>query len=393
MLARENDGENCILFVIQPIISRLFVHCCRKDGWQAGALKPLFDVQHLKYSLVGNNVPMPTSLIRAILRNAIPGLIQRRLQAVLPHELGTYLLRAGSGVSFRAAADCVGVPLATLDADLGFEVRGPSRGAREAAKQQRRLAAAREARRLLGLSLPQAQALGRVWRALLGAGFGGSESECPAAIPPHASRHLSIALLIAFVATHERQPSVYDALCRTLSSGWAILQRGEPSLGPLDVRAFLDGPVADVRRKPARARVIVTALEAGLNVDALLAAMHDYTRRALEELFVNGPLPNASDGGEDGATQESIDAQFELLRAWHAWVSREMSHFKAKFCGASATLLGAANHRAFTLGVENGSYEGALRLRLPAGMDVDADGALSFECPLPSPEGKIGQVR
>ena len=40
--------------------------------------------------------------------------------------------------------------------------------------------------------------------------------------------------------------------------------------------------------------------------------------------------------------------------------------------------------------MENAFYEGPLRLRLPVAMQLDADGAFSFEAPLPSPEGALG---
>jgi hypothetical protein len=43
--------------------------------------------------------------------------------------------------------------------------------------------------------------------------------------------------------------------------------------------------------------------------------------------------------------------------------------------------------------VENAFYEGPLRLRLPVAMQLDPDGAFSFEAPLPSPEGSLGMVR
>lgn len=45
-----------------------------------------------------------------------------------------------------------------------------------------------------------------------------------------------------------------------------------------------------------------------------------------------------------------MEDQFALLRAWHEWTSREIAVFKSKFRGASATVLGAANCRGFTLG-------------------------------------------
>ena len=69
----------------------LSAHPCRIGGWQP-AEKPVFDVQHLKTRLKGNNVPMPDALIKTILRMAIPGLIQRKLLGVVPRELGSYLL-------------------------------------------------------------------------------------------------------------------------------------------------------------------------------------------------------------------------------------------------------------------------------------------------------------
>lgn len=52
----------------------------------------MFDVTRLHTRLRGNNVPMPDSLIKTILRMAIPGLIQRKLLGVIPKELGSYLL-------------------------------------------------------------------------------------------------------------------------------------------------------------------------------------------------------------------------------------------------------------------------------------------------------------
>jgi hypothetical protein len=47
----------------------------------------------------------------------------------------------------------------------------------------------------------------------------------------------------------------------------------------------------------------------------------------------------------------------------------------------------------YPAGVENAFYEGPLRLRLPVAMQLDPDGAFSFELPLPSPEGGLGKVR
>lgn len=124
--------------------------------------------------------------------------------------------------------------------------------------------------------------------------------------------------------------------------------------------------------------------------------------------------------------QESLEEQLELLHAWHAWLLNELSHFKSKFRGSGGTLLGAADHQNFSAGthtgcsaapggagtrragcaaglmprpalgavagVENFFYEGPLRLRMPVSMELDSDGAFSFDLPLPSPIGDFGKV-
>lgn len=49
---------------------------CREGGaWRQGD-KPQFDVQHLQYKLKGNNVPMPSTLVKHLLRVFIPEIIQ-----------------------------------------------------------------------------------------------------------------------------------------------------------------------------------------------------------------------------------------------------------------------------------------------------------------------------
>jgi hypothetical protein len=50
-------------------------------------------------------------------------------------------------------------------------------------------------------------------------------------------------------------------------------------------------------------RVIVRNFDLGLNADALITAIHDYTARTLEEMFIRGPLPNSSN---DPDTQPQV---------------------------------------------------------------------------------------
>lgn len=179
----------------------------------------------------------------------------------------------------------VGPALAVLDADLSFEVRGPAKSTKDAKKQQHMYAAAKEARSLLGLSLPQAQILGEL--------FGGRLSLLD---PPRA---VSIASLISFLAQWDGQRHLYDQICRVWSTAYQVLAAGHPGAqGDFNFRLFMDGPVASLRRKPARARVIVRNLDVGLNVDAIVSMVHDYTQRMVEELFIKGPQANPQDNPE-----------------------------------------------------------------------------------------------
>jgi hypothetical protein len=354
-------------------------------GWRPGDRpgdRPQFHVENLKYSISGNNVPMPATLIKHILRLAIPGLIQRRLLGLLPREFGDYLAAAHKGVQLGADVALVGPALAVLDADLGFEVRGPARSAREARQQQARYAAAKEARGLLGLSLPQAQVLAEL--------FAGGAALLD---PP---RPASIAALIHLAATYERHPRLYAQLCQVVDAAYHVLaqaqgQRAAAAAADFSFPAFMAGPVARMRGKPARARVVMRSLDAALNADAILTAIHDFTQRTLEELTVKGPLL------DPGATLESMRAsvagELEVLHAWHAFALQELKHFKGKYRGGGGTLLAAADRHGFSAGIENCFYEGPLRLRVPVAMRLDPDGAFSFDLPLPGPTGKLGVVR
>lgn len=354
----------------------------KSGGWKPHSeQKPLFDVQKLAYKIRGNNVPMPQSLIRQILKVAIPGLIQRRLLAnVMVKEFGDYLLHAEQGVDIKADVALVGPSLGVLDADLAFEVRGPATSAKEAKRQQAKYAAAKQARGLLGLSLPQAQALSVL--------FNGKN---PLIDPQSASAGpVSIRSLISFQALHEKVPKVYRQLCQVLNTGYQVVTEGrrDPQEDGFDFLAFMEGPLWKVRQKPARARVIVRSLDVPLSVDSIVTAIHDWTERTLEEVFIKGPQSHPDETVEEA--RANVEGEFELLRAWHAFALRELSHFKSKFRGAGGTVLAAADAHGFSAGIEHCHYEGPLKIRLPVAMQVDADGAFSFILPLPNPEGGLG---
>lgn len=360
-----------------------FVFEYDKDhGWRPGQKqedRPQFHVEKLKYSIEGNNVPMPPTLIKHILRIAIPGLIQRRLLALLPPELGEYVQSARRGFTFDADVGLVGPSLAVLDADVGFEIRGPTKSEKEARKQQSRFEASKEARNLLGLNLSQGQILSEI--------FNGRNCLLS---PP---RLASISNFIALKAQYDAHPKLFKQLCSVIDATYQLIAQNfsKEDASNFSFLKFMEEPVARLRKKPARARVIVKNIDISVNADAVVTALHDFTQRAIEELTIKGPLTNPQATLE--MMQEAIVDDLEVLHAWHVFALRELGHFKSKFKSAGGTVLLAADKGGVSIGIENSHYEGPLRLRLPVALPPDHDGAVSFDLPLPSPSGSLGVVR
>ena len=357
-----------------------FVFEYDKDhGWRPGQQpqdKPKFHVEKLRYSIEGNNVPMPPTLIKHILRIAIPGLIQRRLLLLLPKELGEYVQTARRGFEFDADVGLVGPALAVLDADIGFEVEGPQRSTKEASKQKAMYDAAKEARNMLGLTLPQAQILSEL--------FGGRYAMMN---PPRAA---SISNLIALKARYDAHPKLFDQLCTTINAAYHIFAKklSQSDVSDFSFKDFMEVAVARVRKKPAKARVVVQNIDISVTADAVVTAIHDFTQRAIEELVIKGPLSDSSATLE--SMRDTITDDLEVLHAWHVFALRELDHFKSKFKTAGGTVLLAADKNGVVAGIENSHYEGPLRLRMPMSLPTDQDGAISFEIPLPSPAGSLG---
>ena len=357
-----------------------FVFEYDKDhGWRPGQQpqdKPKFHVEKLRYSIEGNNVPMPPTLIKHILRVAIPGLIQRRLLLLLPKELGEYVQTARRGFEFDADVGLVGPALAVLDADIGFEVEGPQRSTKEASKQKAMYDAAKEARNMLGLTLPQAQILSEL--------FGGRYAMMS---PPRAA---SISNLIAFKARYDAHPKLFDEICTVINAAYHIFAKklSQSDVSDFSFKDFMEVTVARVRKKPAKARVVVQNIDISVNADAVVTAIHDFTQRAIEELVIKGPLSDSSATLE--SMRDTIADDLEVLHAWHVFALRELDHFKSKFKTAGGTVLLAADKNGVVAGIDNSHYEGPLRLRMPMSLPTDQDGAISFEIPLPSPAGSLG---
>ena len=210
--------------VSATVFVKLVFEYDKDQGWRPGQKakdRPKFHVEKLKYSIQGNNVPMPPTLIKHILRVAIPGLIQRRLLALLPPELGEYVQTARRGFTFDADVGLVGPSVAVLDVDVSFAITGPTRSEREARKQQSQFEAAKEARNLLNLSLPQAQIL--------------SELFCGKLALMSPPRIASISNLISFRAKYDAHPEIFKQLCSVLNAAYHMLAQ---NFSKVDVSDF-----------------------------------------------------------------------------------------------------------------------------------------------------------
>lgn len=368
--------------VSATVFARFVFEYSKTTGWRRGSRqqdRPIFHVDNLAYKLRGNNVPMPPTLMKHILRIAIPGLIQRRLLGLLPREFGDYLLSTTRGLCVKGDVIVKGPSLDVMDANIAFEVLGPASTARDARKQQAYYAAAKEARSLLGLSLPQAQLLAEL--------FAGPNSLLENAYFP------SISGIMAFQAAYERHPKIYNTLCRMFDAGYQLLaeaRRYRSDVMNFSFTDFMSGPITRLRRKPARIRIIIHEMDVAVSADALVTAIHDFIQRTIEEILYKGHLSEPGVSLED--MKKSIDGDLDVLHAWHAFVQKELQHFKSKFHGASGTVLLAADHHGFSAGCEDSYYEGPLRLRLPLSVRTDQDGSFSFEVPLPTPQGNLGIV-
>lgn len=70
---------------------------CRITGWKAAG-RPVFEINSLAREVKGNTVPLPKTLLKLILGMVVPRVVQRKIQALLPPELGQYLSEAQQGI-------------------------------------------------------------------------------------------------------------------------------------------------------------------------------------------------------------------------------------------------------------------------------------------------------
>lgn len=88
------------------------------DGWRP-ASKLRLEIIQLEHSISGTSVPVPKTLLKYLLNMLLPALIEARLLAVLPAEVGQYFVAQGTpGLQFGGKLKVAGQPLGPLNADL-----------------------------------------------------------------------------------------------------------------------------------------------------------------------------------------------------------------------------------------------------------------------------------
>ena len=70
-------------------------HWSRLDGWQP-ASKLKLEIIQLEHSISGTTVPVPKTLLKYLLNMLLPTLVEARLLAVLPAEVGQYFIEKGT---------------------------------------------------------------------------------------------------------------------------------------------------------------------------------------------------------------------------------------------------------------------------------------------------------
>ncbi|CAL8467730.1 g7268 [Coccomyxa elongata] len=337
-------------------------------GWRSGG-KPKFEIKELRRTLKDSNIPMPKTLLRLILNATLPRLIHRGLLTALPPELGQYLLESAQELHVAGEVAIVGPAISALDADVcaAPDPSATHKNAAEAKRAAQLRATAQEVRSMLGVTLEQA--------GLLASLFCGPEALVD---PP---RPCTISQLQAMYSRCANIPHAWEPLAAVWDTALRALGkfRGVPAPSFLSV---MDN-IANLLRKPVRARLVLTRVELAMGVDAALAAMRNYFERAARELHARGGriLPR------NGAPPPSLQEQEEALAAWYTFLVTRLRVFKAKFRGAAVMLMAAADCGSLSLGVEQGHYEGPLRVRIPVRLSraAAAEGVWSFEVPLPDP--------
>jgi hypothetical protein len=95
------------------------------EGWRPTHKLKLHILQ-LEHSISGTNIPVPKTLLKYLLNLMLPALIEARLLAVLPAEIGQYFIDTDTpGVQLGGKMHVFGPSLTALNADLAADPSAP----------------------------------------------------------------------------------------------------------------------------------------------------------------------------------------------------------------------------------------------------------------------------
>lgn len=91
------------------------------EGWQP-MHKLKLNIETLEHSISGTNIPVPKTLLKYLLNLLLPALIEARLLAVLPAEIGQYFIDSDTpGVQLGGKLHVFGPSLSMLNIDLASD--------------------------------------------------------------------------------------------------------------------------------------------------------------------------------------------------------------------------------------------------------------------------------
>ncbi|CAG9467634.1 unnamed protein product [Pedinophyceae sp. YPF-701] len=359
-----------------------------------------FTVREITKEIVGASIPVPNAIIKLVLSKVLPKVLERFFTRVVPPELGDYLLRCvpapqgppggpHAGPWDRTRSYGVRVP---LEAGATFSFAGLPHRVIECVLSRQRLGAhgggglmgagaieAAEAGRVLSLSPPALEALGRAWDMLEIDG-----------VP------MSIANLGRFL--RRRAPfgkQYWLSVCSCLDAAWrcfAKKSRVPDAAGPGEggFAALVAGPVTRAVMQPMGIRARLDHLHVEADLDEAMLQIYKASMRWAEEAFKEGRQPSDPSGAPaDGAPAKpgglrGLGIELDDLREWYMGVSSGLSKFKETFhSGAVGSASALAHADGIHAAVRDVTYAGPLAVEVPVARQIDDDGLATFDIWVP----------
>eukprot|EP00892_Ulva_mutabilis_P006932 jgi/Ulvmu1/4610/UM002_0339.1 len=332
------------------------------DGWRP-THKLKLSITQLEHSISGTTVPVPKTLLKYMLNLLLPAVIEARLLAVLPAEVGQYFVGKDTpGVQVGGRLHVYGPSLTMLNADLAMDPAAAAAAAGVKAKKAATSAAsATAARASLGLSLPQCTVLSDLLC---------SKHSC---ILPHQARSLSISSICHLLSPLAGHPDLLNRWKSALHGAVDALCtfRNVPAINWRDLSEKILEPAI---RKPLRLRFVLTCLDLSFNVNGVISSTHSYFTRVAHAEAARSPA---------GSTM--LAEQLAALDELHSWLVGRVHSFRRRFKAARATVLTSLDATSLKLCLEDVQYQGPLHVEVPAKTFTRSEqDCLSFDVKLPA---------